>query len=53
LQSNFSLKYLCLPFSLTLLVVPFPLQTISAADDVVVVVIVVVIAVGFPSNLKK
>jgi hypothetical protein len=35
--------------------VPFPLQTISAADvvDVVVVVIVVDVAVGFPINLKK
>jgi hypothetical protein len=40
-------------------VVPFPLQTISAADvvdvDVVVVVVVIVVdvAVGFPINLKK
>ncbi len=39
--------------------VPFPLQTISAADvvdvDVVVVVVVIVVdvAVGFPINLKK
>jgi hypothetical protein len=36
-------------------VVPFPLETICAADvvDVVVVVIVVDVAVGFPNNLKK
>jgi hypothetical protein len=44
-------------------VVPFPLQTISAADvDVAVAVVVVVdivdavvvdVAVGFPNNLKK
>ncbi len=35
--------------------VPFPLQTISAADvvDTVVVVIVVDVAAGFPINLKK
>jgi hypothetical protein len=33
-------------------VVPFPLETISAADGVVVV-IVVDVAVGFPNNLKK
>ncbi len=35
--------------------VPFPLQTIIAADvdDVVVVVIVIFVAVGFPNNLKK
>jgi hypothetical protein len=35
--------------------VPFPLETISAADVVVVVVVVIVddVAAGFPNNLKK
>ncbi len=48
------LKSPWLPFSLSLLLVPFPLETISATDVVDIVVIVVYVAVGFPNiNLKK